>query len=98
MKIYFFHYGSFKRPKHKDKNAAVTVYEQRRNGYFSYIGYKLVNRHSYPGQEATASQILHDKFNYRWKKNQIGRELARKNIRLISLPIGVQDYHILEEK
>lgn len=68
-------------------NRTITVYDQNKDGSFNFIGEDdQINTASYRGDEAIASKILHDKFNYKWLKGRENYDLQSKNIKLIFLP------------
>ena len=70
------------------KKSIVTVYQQMKDGSFSYVGEIKSSRGSYRGGMAVANQILHDKFGFRWAEppGHTHYFLKRDDIKLIALP------------
>ncbi len=67
-------------------NKLITVYEMNKDGRFTFIGDQWINTASYRGDDAIASQILHDEKNYQWGDTGTHYYLKRKDIQIILLP------------
>ena len=65
----------------------IEVYAMNRRGAFSFLcGTDKINTGSYKGDKAVASKLLHDKFGFKWSKNDMHYSLMSKNVKLIFLP------------
>ena len=68
-------------------NRTVTIYTQNKDGSFNFIAEdEFINTASYRGDEAVASKLLHDKYNYKWNPKDVNYSLLSKSVKLIFLP------------